>query len=372
MAPPPGWHVSKLSLRPTAPPGGDAGLTVGGYTDAAGGHFSYAFGRDGAGMIDDLRFYRRVLTANEIAAFAPQPGSPPDAQFTWSAPHREAPVRVRFDAGPFTAPNASQACLWDWEGGSRALASTVERDFAYAGAYRIQLTVVDANHRQSTATQTLVLDGAENPLQVTPVFVNGADGYAAFRIPSIVCARNGDLIAFAEGRVESASDSTPTIRIVSKISCDHGRTWGPLQVVAGNMVGRAEHAAMNPSPVVDTVHGTGRIVLVFKKLEHSEWEIAQGHGVMRTFSIVSDDHGRTWHDEREITAQVHRPYNPDYISICPDAARPQNRGPSLANPGADAGPCDPDYAGQGPTRARAAGFFTSAAARARRTASLRP
>ena len=322
---PAGWRLSKLSLHPAAPPGGHPGLTVGGYTDAAGGHFSYAFGRAGTGMIDDLRVYRRALTTDEIAAFAPRPGSPPDAQLTWQAPHREAPVRVCFDASSAMPPNPILACLWDWEDGSRELGSTVERDFAYAGAYRIQLTVVDANHRQSTTVQTIVLDGPENPLRITPVFVNGADGYAAYRIPSIVRALNGDLVAFAEGRVESASDSTATIRIVSKISCDHGHTWGPLQVVARNIVAGVEYAAMNPSPVVDTVRGTGRLVLVFKKLEHSEWEIAKGHGVMRTFSIVSDDHGRSWHDERDITAQVQRPHNSENLPTRPGTARLDSR-----------------------------------------------
>ncbi|MCB0052424.1 MAG: exo-alpha-sialidase, partial [Caldilinea sp.] len=124
-------------------------------------------------------------------------------------------------------------------------------------------------------------------------------------------ALNGDLVAFAEGRVESASDSTRTIRIVSKVSRDNGRTWGALRVVARNIVDGVEHAAMNASPVVDTVRGTGRIVLVFKKLESSEWEIAQGRGVMRTSCIFSDDHGQSWHGERDITAQVHRPQPPD-------------------------------------------------------------
>ena len=32
---------------------------------------------------------------------------------------------------------------------------------------------------------------------------------------------------------------------------------------------------------------------------------------MRTLCIFSDDHGQSWHDERDITAQVHRPQPPD-------------------------------------------------------------
>lgn len=301
---PAGWQPSDIALRPEAPAGGHAGLTVGGYTDAAGGHFTYSFGRNGAGAVDDLRIYARALSSAEIAAFAPAPGSAPLARCTWHARGAGAPARIRFEA---IDPGADAACLWRWSDGERAIGHSVERDFAFAGNYGVRLDVVDGNHRQATAERVLVLGGIENPLRVAPVFTGGDAGYAAFRIPSIVRALNGDLVAFAEGRVESASDSTRTIRIVSKVSRDNGHTWGALRVVAHNVVDGVEYAAMNPSPVVDTVRGTGRIILVFKKLECSEWEIAQGHGVMRTACLFSDDHGQSWHGERDITAQVHRP-----------------------------------------------------------------
>ena len=147
-----------------------------------------------------------------------------------------------------------------------------------------------------------------------------------FASPASCAPTNGDLLAFAEGRVESASDATRTIRIVSKRSRDNGRSWSPLCVVARNLLDGGEYAAMNASPAVDTVHGTGRIVLLFKKLECSEWEIAQGRGVMRTFCIFSDDHGQSWYGERDITGEVHRPYLPAYGAVCPAAAQPAQPG----------------------------------------------
>ncbi|MYT17291.1 hypothetical protein YWIDRAFT_06899 [Streptomyces sp. SceaMP-e96] len=73
----------------------------------------------------------------------------------------------------------------------------------------------------------------------------GTEGYTTFRIPAVVRARSGHLLAFAEGRVSSAADSG-TIHIVLKRSGDAGRTWGPLQVVARNGNGTAG----NPAPVV--------------------------------------------------------------------------------------------------------------------------
>ena len=58
-----GWSPSAIALRPAAPVGGVTGLAVGGYTDAAGGHFDYSFGRSGSGLLDDLRIYGRALAA---------------------------------------------------------------------------------------------------------------------------------------------------------------------------------------------------------------------------------------------------------------------------------------------------------------------
>ena len=99
-----------------------------------------------------------------------------------------APVRIRFDASTSTA---GADYLWTWADGQCGVGRVVERDFDYAGSQRVRLDVIDENHRQATAEAVLVLGGAENPLRFTPVFVNGADGYAAFRIPSIVRALNG-------------------------------------------------------------------------------------------------------------------------------------------------------------------------------------
>ena len=328
---PAGWTPSAISLHPAAPAGGGEGLIVGGYTDAAGGHFDYSFGRGGTGTLDDLRIYSRALATGEIASFRSTPRPAPHAGFTWGAPGLEAPVRICFTAagsdgdGDGGGDRDCATYLWTWHDGAHSMGRTVTRDFTYAGSYCVRLDVIDAQHAQARAEQVLVLRGAANPLRIIPVFLSGEAGYAAFRIPSIVRAANGDLVAFAEGRVESASDSTATIRIVCKHSSDNGRSWSPLRVVARNLLAGAEYAAMNPSPVVDTVHGTGRIILLFKKLECSEWEIVQGRGVMRTFCIFSDDHGRSWHGARDITGAVHRPYQPAYAAVCPAAAQPENQ-----------------------------------------------
>lgn len=277
-------------------------LIIGGYTDAAGGHFDYTFGRGGNGRLDDLRLYPRALQASKVAQFLPADSQPPNAEFTLALTTSEAPVTVRASA----ARGDARGYFWDFGDGQRAFGPDAAHRYAYAGSYTVRLTVLGENHVESAAEQTLTLAGETNPLRFTPVFVNGDEGHACYRIPAIVRAANGDLLAFAEGRLESCSDSTHTIRIVMKRSADNGATWTPLKIIGRHVVDGVEHTCNNCSPVVDT--RTGRIVVLFNQAEMSEWDLARGRGNSRVICAISDDHGQSW-CYNDITTQVHRPGN---------------------------------------------------------------
>ena len=90
--------------------------------------------------------------------------------------------------------------------------------------------------------------------ETTVPFRAGRDEHASYRIPAVVVTAAGTLLAFCEGRVDSASDHGH-IEIVLRRSPDGGRTWGPLQVAASN----GTDLAGNPAPVV---LDTGRVLLV--------------------------------------------------------------------------------------------------------------
>lgn len=303
-----GQRSSKRRLQLNGPAPRQDGLLIGGYTDRAGGHFNYTFGRRKMDMLDDLRIYNRALSIREIVELTNPSTIPPVASFTMKAANNNAPVSVKFNAkSSYDSDGLLTAYWWDFGDGKEGEGPMIEHTYRYAGSYLVRLTVLDDNHAQSILEQTLELEGAAPPVKFSPVFVNGEGGYAGFRIPSIVTAENGDLVAFAEGRLESISDSTRTIRIVCKRSMDNGQTWGPLQVVGRNCVDGEEYAAMYPAPVVDRVLGTGRIILVYKKMACSEWDLAQGKGTSQVACVFSDDHGITWQGERDITYQVHRP-----------------------------------------------------------------
>ena len=129
------------------------------------------------------------------------------------------------------------------------------------------------------------------------VFRSGQDGYHTYRIPTIVRAKNGDLLAFAEGRKNGPGDHGD-IDIVLKRSSDGGRTWGPTKLVQDEWDDpTAKIWIGNPTPVVDVMDPKhpGRIWLAFTRSN------------ARMFVTSSDDHGASWSKRREITGTAMRP-----------------------------------------------------------------
>lgn len=123
----------------------------------------------------------------------------------------------------------------------------------------------------------------------TDLFVAGEDGYACYRIPSIIKAPNGDLLAFCEGRLHSCSDYGD-IDLVMKRSTDNGKTWGPMKVVFED----GKYAIANPCPVVD--ESNDRLWMVFNRNYYDP--------DYKVFTSYSDDNGHTWSPREEVTSHV--------------------------------------------------------------------
>lgn len=119
------------------------------------------------------------------------------------------------------------------------------------------------------------------------LFVGGADGVNTYRIPSLLVAPGGTLLAFCEARKVSPRDASPT-DLVLKRSADGGRSWGPMQRI---VVGRGEEAIMNPCPVVD-----GDSVLLFCINAHKT-----EHGRHRHLVLRSRDDGASWSKPTDVT-----------------------------------------------------------------------
>lgn len=150
---------------------------------------------------------------------------------------------------------------------------------------------------------------------MSDVFGRGEDGYPQVRIPAVVVAPKGTVLAFAEAR---QGDDHSENDIVVKRSLDGGATWQPLQLIA-DMGGDSLN---DPCAVV--LPETGRVLLIYERYPkgfHTDKmaggvEPAElGYGGPRntqTFLTRSDDDGATWSAPEDITKSVRRP---DAISV---------------------------------------------------------
>lgn len=141
-----------------------------------------------------------------------------------------------------------------------------------------------------------------------PVFTSGQEEHATYRIPAIISVPNGDLLAFAEGRVKGSADFGD-INLVLKRSRDRGKSWSPLQT----LVDYDSLQAGNPAPVVDLLdpaHPQGVVYLFYNTGNNHEYEVRLNQGIREIWVIKSYDLGATWTAPENITTQVHRPNHP--------------------------------------------------------------
>ncbi len=128
--------------------------------------------------------------------------------------------------------------------------------------------------------------------RTTDVFVAGTGGVDTYRIPSLLVAADGSLLAFCEARKVSIADASPT-DLVLRRSLDGGRTWLPTQVLVR---GAGDEAIMNPTPVLDRTDG--RILLFCMSANTG------GENHNRLLLLSSADNGAAWSAPEEAAPRV--------------------------------------------------------------------
>ncbi len=139
--------------------------------------------------------------------------------------------------------------------------------------------------------------------EMVDVFPEG--GRPIHRIPSLVVAPGGTVLAFADRRKTGRGDWGQETDVVIKRSLDGGRTWGAMQTLA-----TAENVNMHSGPTaVD--EQTGRVLKFHRYrpigIKQSEdvaedfdrW-VKEGYG---NFIIHSDDDGATWSPPRRMNLE---------------------------------------------------------------------
>ena len=140
--------------------------------------------------------------------------------------------------------------------------------------------------------------------ELITVFQSNRDGFPTCRIPSLLTAADGTLLAFCEGRQQRGDHACNSI--VCKRSADSGRTWEPAVAIADE----GGDSLNDPSAVLD--RRNGRIVLHYTRFVegyHTD-KAVPGYDdphAARNYVIHSDDGGATWSAPLEITRAVKRP-----------------------------------------------------------------
>jgi len=122
------------------------------------------------------------------------------------------------------------------------------------------------------------------------------DNVKCYRIPAIVTAPNGDVIAAIDERVPDCGDlrTNKDVNIIVRRSSDNGKTWSDIETVVNFPYGKS---ASDPSMIVDKV--TSEIFLFYNYMNlDTEKDIYYLH------VVKSADNGKTWSEPVDITSQI--------------------------------------------------------------------
>lgn len=121
-------------------------------------------------------------------------------------------------------------------------------------------------------------------------------GVACYRIPALITAANGDLIAAVDERHNNCGDlrSNDDINIVIRRSLDHGKTWLDLETIVDYPSGES---ASDPSFILDQ---TTETLFLF----YNYMNLKDAPNIYSFKMIQSKDHGQSWSKPLDITRQV--------------------------------------------------------------------
>lgn len=146
-----------------------------------------------------------------------------------------------------------------------------------------------------------------NVFERSLVFKQGDEGSKFYRIPAILTAADGSIVAVADKRINNLNDLPNDIDVVCRRSEDLGRTWSATVTIAGadTVIGYGD-----PALVLNKRNGN---ILCFMVSGSGFWQ-SNSENYAHLMLSISKDNGKSWSNPRDLTPQI---YGPD----CQDTIR---------------------------------------------------
>ena len=144
---------------------------------------------------------------------------------------------------------------------------------------------------------TVNIQFSQNQFDYTDLFnAENNPEVSCYRIPSIITATNGDLIAAIDERVPSCGDLkwSRDINIVIRKSSDNGKTWGKIEKIIDYPLGQS---ASDPSMILDKQTNTIFLFYNYMDLDNQK-------DIYYLKYISSNDNGKSWSKSVDITNQI--------------------------------------------------------------------
>ena len=139
----------------------------------------------------------------------------------------------------------------------------------------------------------------QDPVRI-PLYEMEEAGSKYYRIPALTQAADGALVAIADKRGDALGDLPNIISIVSKRSTDGGKTWSDMSIVVqGDTVAKCGYG----DAVVIADEKRGNLVAVYSG-NNGLWQ-SNEESLIRTYTSISTDNGKTWGAVTDITDQVY-------------------------------------------------------------------
>ena len=147
-------------------------------------------------------------------------------------------------------------------------------------------------------------DASSKAINEQDLFIAGEGGYHTYRIPSLILAADGSLLAFVEGRKAGRGD-TGDIDLLMKKSIDGGLTWSEQKVLWDD----GQHVCGNPNPVLDESTGEIHLLLTWNRGDDHESDIITKNSkdTRRVYVMKTSDNGESWSRPSDITKTTKDP-----------------------------------------------------------------